>query len=81
MKVFVNKIMSVWVLTFETEDQVVRTIQHRTLIDAINTANILMVHIDNIDQLPLTQYYKAPDYTPESDVIVSIEDALIARAA
>ncbi len=56
MKAYVRPIMGRWVFTIESTDQVVYSKLCNRLIEAIDTACNLQLHIDNVNELPLNQY-------------------------
>ncbi len=57
MKVYINQSMSCWVLCFvDSTGQVTKSFTFNRLIHAIDAACVLKVHINNIAELPLTQY-------------------------
>ncbi len=45
-----------WRLRIVSGDTCLLSIPHRTLLDALNTALLLQVHVDNSAELPLRQY-------------------------
>lgn len=56
MRVEVLKLSDGWWLVIGTSDQLLTTIRHERLIDAIETANALQLHITNRNELPISQY-------------------------
>lgn len=56
MRVEIIQTSSAYWLVFSTADQMIRAIEHERLVDAINTASLLQVHITNIDTVKLSQY-------------------------
>lgn len=47
---------SEWKMMIVHDGKMLRTWNDRQLIELINTASVLGLHIDNIDELPLNQY-------------------------
>ncbi len=45
-----------WVLRFKLNGQMIKSYTFKRLIEAIDTASVLQLHVSNIDALPLTQY-------------------------
>lgn len=56
MKTYIRYVVTQWVLTIESADQVVYAKPCRRLIEAIDTACSLQLHVDNLNELPLNQY-------------------------
>lgn len=59
MSVTINQSLETWVLCFSLNDQVINSYTVTKLLDAIELASVLQVHIDNINDLPLRQYAEA----------------------
>ncbi len=58
MKVTIVKILNQWVLSIGTDQQIYKAYTFNKLIDAIDTASCLQIHIDNECELPIKQYGK-----------------------
>lgn len=58
MQVTINQSLDTWVLCITSGDQVIRAYTVNRLIDALDMACTLQLHVDNEDELPLRQYYK-----------------------
>ncbi len=56
MRVLVVQKSGFWLLVFKNRDQVSRSYTFKRLLQAIEQASILQLHISNIEALPLTQY-------------------------
>ncbi len=54
--VYIKLIINTWVLTIETDDQVIKAYTFSKLIEALDTASLLQLRVDN--KLPINQYYK-----------------------
>ncbi len=54
--VYIKLIINTWVLTIETDDQVIKAYTFSKLIEALDTASLLQLRVDN--ELPINQYYK-----------------------
>lgn len=48
-----------WTLTITVKGQLIKSWTFKKLIEALDTACVLQVHVDNADELPLNQYFKA----------------------
>ncbi len=57
-KVYIIQTEAKWSLRIKKGDQVFRVWQFKRLIEAIEMASALQLHIDNIESLPLNQYSK-----------------------
>lgn len=55
MKTTIQSILNSWVLTIESDDQIMFA-RHGRLIELIDLACTLKLHVDNISTLPLNQY-------------------------
>jgi len=58
LKVYIRSIVGVWCLTFETDLQVTKAYTFKTLLEALDVAGALQLHVDNVNDLPLNQYRK-----------------------
>lgn len=56
MKTTIKTILNAWVLTIESADDKILFARHGRLIELIDLACTLGLHIDNISTLPLNQY-------------------------
>ncbi len=56
MNVVISLILGHWVLCISKNDQVIKAYASEKLIDALDLANLLQLHVSNIAELPLTQY-------------------------
>ncbi len=56
MKILIKPRRGVWVLLLVNNDHLIKSFTFKRLIDAINTASELQLHVSNIAELPLTQY-------------------------
>lgn len=56
MKTTINQALDTWVLCIQTNEQLYKSLTFEKLIDAIDCASMLQLHVDNIDDLPLPQY-------------------------
>lgn len=54
----IYKVGSRWLLCLVCKQQT-RIFTAQRLIDLLDTASLLQIHIDNADELPINQYYKA----------------------
>lgn len=61
MRVQIEQHLNQWCLVCLCNDQVICAFATNKLIEVIDLANQLQLHIDNIDELPLPQY-KIGDY-------------------
>lgn len=59
MSVTINQSLETWVLCFSLNGQVINSYTVKKLLEAIELASVLQVHIDNINDLPLRQYAEA----------------------
>jgi hypothetical protein len=58
LKVYIRSIVGVWCLTIETDLQVTKAYTFKTLLEALDVAGALQLHVDNVNDLPLNQYRK-----------------------
>lgn len=56
MKVIIKPWFGEWILCITRDRQVIRSFTAKRLIEVIDVANLLQLHISNIDELPLNQY-------------------------
>lgn len=56
MKVTINQSLNCWVLCISRNEQVLKVYTRKTLVALIDVACVLQLHVDNISELPLTQY-------------------------
>lgn len=55
-QVNIKRILDRWVLYTETDNKVIKVIGTGKLIDLINLASQLQMHVSNVAELPLKQY-------------------------
>lgn len=56
MRVTINQSLDVWVLCISFGDRVIKAYTRPRLIEVLDVAYVLQLHIDNVDELPLNQY-------------------------
>lgn len=56
MRVEIVQVLSQWCIVCTFNGQVLWALAADKLIEAIDLANTLQIHVDNIDSLPLNQY-------------------------
>ncbi len=56
MRVTINQSLDKWVLCFHVDEIVYNSFTFNKLIEALECASLLKIHIANIDDLPLPQY-------------------------
>jgi hypothetical protein len=58
MNVYIRQIQDRWVLSIESDVQVLYAYTDFKLIDVLGVACLLKLHVTNADELPLNQYLK-----------------------
>lgn len=62
VKVTINQSLNVWVLCISFGDRVIRAYTRKRLIDVLDVACKLQLHVDNANELPLNQYLNGEKY-------------------
>lgn len=72
MKVTITQSFDLWILVIQS-DSTYRIFPHQRLVEALETASTLKVHVDNIDELPVSQYCLQSDLkiSPKQDCLQS----------
>lgn len=69
MRVEINQSIGAWLLVVKHNGIVVKTWSHKRLIEALDTACRLQLHVDNENELPIRQYNLQSEVTMTGRVL------------